>query len=207
MGKILEESGDDRFGRDVSPPMSKEGPMVEEDRSVFGSTLAQVCNDMFKECPGFAELEPHEQQAIAPSDADTIVASIGLAGSDFRGALVVHAPPAFFQRSYPPSLKRTVVSDAAMVDWAGEISNQLLGRLKNRLCQLGLDFAISTPTVVRGDKLTLNATAAASVRHGLRVGDARADVVLNIAQDAGKPLLPAKGPAQVASLEGEALLF
>jgi hypothetical protein len=31
--------------------------------------------------------------------------------------------------------------------------------------------------------------------------------VLNIAQDAGKPLLPAKGPAQVASLEGEALLF
>jgi chemotaxis protein CheX len=181
--------------------------MVEDDRSVFRSTLEQVCNDMFKECPGFNVLGLGEQATIALPDADTIVASIGLAGADFRGALVVHAPPPFFQRSYPPSLKRTVVSDAAMVDWAGEISNQLLGRLKNRLCLFGLDFAISTPTVVRGDKLTLNTATAAQVRYALRVGDARADVVLSIAQDAGKPLLPAKGPAQVASLEGEALLF
>jgi CheY-specific phosphatase CheX len=181
--------------------------MVEEDRSVFSSTLAQVCSDMFRECAGFSELAEDDQRAPSATGPDTIVASIGLAGVDFRGALVIHAPPAFFQRSYPASLKRTVISDAQMIDWAGEISNQLLGRLKNRLCQFGLDFAISTPTVVRGDKLVLNAAIPSSVQHGLRVGEARADIVLNVAHDSGGPLLPASGQPQVASLEGEALLF
>jgi CheY-specific phosphatase CheX len=161
---------------------------------------------MFRDCAGFSELPESEQGTTLPVGTDMIVASIGLAGPDFRGALIVHAPPVFFARSFPASLNRTVVSDAAMIDWAGEISNQLLGRLKNRLGQLGLDFAISTPTVVRGDKLTLN-TPAPSVQRALQVADARADVVFHIAHDAGKPLLPASGPAIAASLEGEALLF
>ena len=181
--------------------------MVGEDRPVFGSTLAQVCNDMFGDALDFAELPAPPSPLDLSSGADTIVASIGLAGQEFRGALIVHASPAFFARSYPPSLKRTVVSEAAMIDWAGEISNQLLGRMKNRLCRLGLDFAISTPTVVRGDKLTLSAPVVSSVQHALRIGDARADVVFHIAHDEGKPLLPATGPVVVASLEGEALLF
>jgi chemotaxis protein CheX len=195
------------FVRGVSPPMSGVQPMVEGDRSVFSSTLVQVCNDMFSDAVGFAEISPAEPPRVIAAGDDTIVASVGLAGQDFRGALIVHAPPEFFARSYPPSLNRVQVSEAAMIDWAGEISNQLLGRLKNRLGRLGLDFAISTPTVVRGDNLTLNAPLAASVQHALRIANARAVVVFHIEHDAGKPLLPASGPVVVATLEGEALLF
>jgi CheY-specific phosphatase CheX len=181
--------------------------MVEEDRSVFGGTLAQVCSDMFRDAAGFAEVDdPDKPRSFFPG-TETIVASIGLAGPDFRGALIIQAPPAFFQRSYPPTLNRKVVSDAEMIDWAGETSNQLLGRIKNRLGGHGLDFAISTPTVVRGDNLTLTAPVVSSVHHAVKITDARATVVFHIAHDAGKPLLPASGPAVVASLEGEALLF
>ena len=40
-------------------------------------------------------------------------------------------------------------------DWLGELSNQLLGRAKNRLLAYGSSFRLSPPTTLSGRELTL----------------------------------------------------
>jgi len=40
-------------------------------------------------------------------------------------------------------------------DWVGELANQLLGRVKNKLVPLGVDICLGTPAVVEGRELRL----------------------------------------------------
>jgi CheY-specific phosphatase CheX len=46
-----------------------------------------------------------------------------------------------------------------LVDWLGELSNQLAGRYKNKLAIYGLQPRLSTPTTVTGQLLQLGALA------------------------------------------------
>src|SRR5688572_5553442 len=75
-------------------------------------------------------------------DRETLAASVGLGRPQIRGALMVVAAAGFFRATYPRELGDEKVGDSHLADWAGELANQLLGRVKNRLCQRGLDFSI-----------------------------------------------------------------
>jgi chemotaxis protein CheX len=85
---------------------------------------------------------------VAKSDAETVVAVIGYAASDVRGALVLAAPiaSAFFWRATMAGAE--VSADAC--DVLGEIANMLLGRLKGRLSAQGLQVLMTTPTAAQG---------------------------------------------------------
>ncbi len=175
--------------------------MTEEERAIFAGILNEVCAAMWSEgTPAPAMADP------PASLGDAVVASIGLGGPDFRGALVVLGRPSFFSETYPLPRPRGV-GNGELADWAGEIGNQLIGRIKNRVGSLGLDFSISTPTVVRGDRLALGRSGPQTIQTALTIRSERVDVVFEIAQDDGRPLLPAKGAPVVASLEGQGLLF
>jgi hypothetical protein len=71
---------------------------------------------------------------------------IGFTGDDMRGALLLGS-------SREP-LVAVGSTDDAIRDWLAELTNQLLGRVKNQLVLLGPVIHVSTPIVLRGDYLS-----------------------------------------------------
>jgi hypothetical protein len=87
--------------------------------------------------------------AETPPDHD-IAASIGFASAEVRGALAFTTRRSLVAASWPEELRARSPSDAEVADWCGELSNQLLGRLKNRLLDYDLALEQGTPSVVSG---------------------------------------------------------
>lgn len=79
--------------------------------------------------------------------------TIGFTSPKLIGVLVLTASRALVERSLPASLRRGTPSDEIIADWTGELSNQALGRLKNRFYAVGIEIALSTPTVFAGKEL------------------------------------------------------
>lgn len=75
-----------------------------------------------------------------------IAAVIGFIGPDLRGALMLAMSNDALEAS------RQTHGDSPR-DWIAELSNQLLGRVKNLLVPFDVDVSISTPLVLRGDRL------------------------------------------------------
>jgi len=84
-----------------------------------------------------------------PGDrAHDIAAFIGFSGPA-RGMLMISSSAELFRSSYP-SKTGAPPSVVDLFDWAAEVANQLLGRIKRRFCERGLDFDVSSPTAVKG---------------------------------------------------------
>ena len=71
---------------------------------------------------------------------------MGFVGDRVRGTCLLAAPQGTVQAAAP--------KDAGARDWVGELSNQLVGRLKAKLMARGATIALSTPVVLRGVKLS-----------------------------------------------------
>jgi hypothetical protein len=178
--------------------------MKKEDNIVLATLLVQMCRDLFA---GNGESFEELSGSTEPPDreAGLLAASIGLSGQAVRGALVVVARPTFFKHTYPQELG-VPRNEGDLSDWAGELVNQLLGRIKNRLSSYGVDFTTSMPTVVRGDRLQLGTEDPPSVLRFMIVGNERVDVHFEIERNDDQPLM-GKESAEAASPEGHAFLF
>jgi CheY-specific phosphatase CheX len=80
---------------------------------------------------------------------DDIGASIGFTGRMVRGALVLVSTRRLVEMALPQEI-RAGVTDSHVADWMGELANQLLGRIKNKLVSHGVVLDMSTPTVMFG---------------------------------------------------------
>lgn len=131
------------------------------------------------------------------AEGTVLMSVIGFAGETLRGSLVMVASEELFAAS------RT--SDEHDVrDWAGELANQVLGRVKNQLVLWGTDVNMSTPLVVRG--LGLSVEGQEMVRMGFSGGRGTVSVCLDAEAAPGWELVePSEDDALPA--EGEALLF
>jgi hypothetical protein len=76
-----------------------------------------------------------------------MVAVIGFSGDGFGGSLGFAAEQSFVQTVFGES--DTFLSDS----WLGEISNLLLGRLKNTLLTYGVEYRLAIPMVLHGLQL------------------------------------------------------
>lgn len=113
--------------------------------------LAACCAALFESCGVPTRCE-------GPLDADAppaagIVAFIGFSGAKLTGSLALVLPEALVEETHP--MRGHVAGDAraALHDWAGEISNQVLGRLKNRLLAGDIVLQLSTPITLQGTDL------------------------------------------------------
>jgi CheY-specific phosphatase CheX len=71
---------------------------------------------------------------------------IGYTGSQIRGTLMLATSTEPIGRTSPST-------DATPHEWVGELTNQLLGRIKTRLTRRGVIIHMSTPVVLRGQHL------------------------------------------------------
>lgn len=73
-------------------------------------------------------------------------AVIGFSSEQMRGTLVLAT-------TREPLGRTTPVQGGELREWIAELSNQLLGRIKRQLTERGVELAISTPIVLRGERL------------------------------------------------------
>jgi hypothetical protein len=86
--------------------------------------------------------------AAATGDTDFLYCGVvGFTGDQMRGAILLATTREPLGRTSP-------VSDTSFREWVAELSNQLLGRLKNKLLTRGVVLHMSTPVVLRGQHLT-----------------------------------------------------
>jgi len=92
-------------------------------------------------------LKTHGVSILGKSDhiaEYSVVAVIGFSGDGFGGALGFAAESDFVKGAY--SEHDSSLSDS----WVGEISNQLVGRLKSALLSYGVEIRLAIPMVLHG---------------------------------------------------------
>jgi CheY-specific phosphatase CheX len=95
--------------------------------------------------------EPEEGELDTPRDYD-VAASIGFTSPQAQGAILMTTRKDIVATAWPRELRKgdREPTEREACDWAGELVNQLLGRVKNALLPYGLTLEQSTPTVVTG---------------------------------------------------------
>jgi hypothetical protein len=92
-------------------------------------------------------LHPSIDEALADHD---VACSIGFSSPQIHGALLMTTRKSVVARAWPPELRHRTPTEREVCDLAGELLNQLLGRVKNGLSPFGLALDQGTPTIVVG---------------------------------------------------------
>ena len=74
---------------------------------------------------------------------------LGFTGSQLRGSLAISTTREFLARTRPVPFQ----SDLEVRDWGAELVNQLVGRVKSRMVEYGVDLRLSTPVSIMGADL------------------------------------------------------
>jgi CheY-specific phosphatase CheX len=72
---------------------------------------------------------------------------VGFSGEEMRGTLLLGT-------SREPLGRTSPANDSSLREWIAELSNQLLGRIKNKLLTRGVNLHLSTPIVLRGEHIS-----------------------------------------------------
>lgn len=126
---------------------------------------------------------------------------VGFVGRQMSGTMVLAATPEPLIWSNPTS--------ASSQEWIAELSNQLFGRIRNRLLRRGLELIGTPPEVMRGERLealTERKRCRPVVLRG--AADGKVCVWLDRALEDGLPIpLIEVEPASPTVAEGTILLF
>jgi CheY-specific phosphatase CheX len=95
--------------------------------------------------------------------ADEVVAFMGFTGDSLRGTVAIAAPLELMRAAYPLVLDDAGLWQLEVFDWAGEIANRLLGRIKHSLVQRSISIEASTPRVMLGEQLRISRPTDATV--------------------------------------------
>jgi hypothetical protein len=88
-------------------------------------------------------------------EGESIAAFIGFGNQDIRGSIAVFGQRELFARLHP--LPPTI-EPRDLVDWACELVNQTVGRMRNRLLAFGVSLAFSVPQSALARELRLSSS-------------------------------------------------
>jgi hypothetical protein len=86
----------------------------------------------------------------APMPSVQLVGIIGFSSDEFSGSLTLALPSNVLEHTLP-------TPNASTADWVAELSNQLLGRIKNQMLKYQQVIEMSLPVAVAGHQLRLPA--------------------------------------------------
>lgn len=136
--------------------------MHDADAAILRGHVVQCTREAFAAYSIHVDLDEGDPCQLA-HDAQ-IVAFIGFGGARVRGTLTVMAPRMLWLTTYPiaqpPGSK---LCDNDLLDWCGEVVNQVLGRIKNQLVRRGVELQVSTPKALHASQLTISRSAQRSV--------------------------------------------
>jgi len=83
------------------------------------------------------------EEAPKEDPGHEVVAVIGYAADEVRGGMALGISKKLAEMTMP-------TPDTPLYDWAGELANQILGRVRNKMLAYQIDVQISTPVVLHG---------------------------------------------------------
>lgn len=141
-----------------------------------------------------------EGEAATPAERKVEVelgSLIGFVGSNARGNILISASEGVLEATSPGTSHR---------DWIGELSNQLLGRIKNKLIPYGLNLEVAPPVVVSGSVRISGMRSTVRAYHFTSEAGT-ASAWLRIQLDDGVELVLDENPENQPSAEGDMMLF
>jgi CheY-specific phosphatase CheX len=111
---------------------------------VIDQAVTSSCTSLFADYS--LPLERIDANANANQFDIVFCGIVGFTGDQMRGALMLATSREPLGRTLPSN-------DASLREWIAELSNQLLGRIKNKLVAHGVTLHMSTPTVLRGQHI------------------------------------------------------
>lgn len=113
---------------------------------IIESLVSESCISLFSDYS--LPLTRGDAKTDASEDTSLLYCGVvGFTGEQMRGAILLATTREPLGRTSP-------VNDTSFREWIAELSNQLLGRLKNKLMSRGVLLHMSTPVVLRGQHLT-----------------------------------------------------
>ncbi len=111
---------------------------------IIQASVAEATIEMFED-QGVSSIDAFGGEERFLTDAST-AAVIGFTSDNVRGSMVINVDTSMAIATRPAELGPIDVDDTdAIQDWTGELSNQLLGRAKNKVVRFGELLAMSTP--------------------------------------------------------------
>lgn len=111
-----------------------------------------------------ARLELDGSPAQKTLETANFVTVIGFSSRTFNGSLLLALPRGLVEHTLP-------AAGAGLADWCGELGNQLLGRLKNRLIDFQVSLNMTLPVVISGGRFALPARTRPITRYFCFVSD------------------------------------
>lgn len=181
--------------------------MNRENWKTVHELLIACCAEMFAGCGAATECEG----ALIDGQpmAEGVIAFIGFSGEAISGSLALVMPESLVSRTHPMNGRIVGDARAALHDWAGEISNQVLGSFKNRLLAHGVVLQLSTPITLEGRHLRGGTEGRdGCVRLRFAAGEQRFDLHFD-ATAAPEFVLPDAAPAGAddGAANGDCFLF
>jgi CheY-specific phosphatase CheX len=102
----------------------------------------QACIAMFKDYG--VEIEKTNCEEAKTAEI-LYCGAMGFVGAKLRGSILLAATKMAVERSCPPN--------GVARDWTGELTNQLVGRVKTRLLARGIETMLATPLVLQGEHI------------------------------------------------------
>jgi hypothetical protein len=128
---------------------------------------------------------------------------LGFTGDGIKGTMVVSASGPAIEATFPDG-----GTQADREDWVGEICNQLLGRVANKIIGYGLSIRMSTPVTFSGKELSMQRVEAPEQRGWLLRGPGEADVYVHLAAEVEDHITwETAADAEDAPEEGDLMLF
>jgi CheY-specific phosphatase CheX len=154
---------------------------------------AEACKDLF-------EAYGVPLEAITPSNIPRskimLCGVIGFTGPQIRGTCILASTEEPISDSIPVT--------GSLRDWIAELSNQLVGRIKNKLLGFGAEVYVTSPAVVRGEHL---AAPSMCEIEPMSFKSEKGNVYLWVDVEADSNFALLDPPEPAGAIEGEALLF
>jgi hypothetical protein len=120
--------------------------------AILGETLQLACVELMAEYG----LTAHSAEAQAPPTSEPPV-SVLVAGVDFKGHELRGTVALWATRAVIAETTRAAVGLGAteedLPDWACELANQLIGRMKNKLRSYDVSLSLNVPRLIAGSGL------------------------------------------------------
>lgn len=118
-------------------------------KEIFAEKFQMAIVDLI-EC--YLDETPFVTTTSIYDDRLNVSAIVGLCDDQFRASIVLIANSEMVVEQFG-------VTEACAPDWLGELCNQLVGRLKNKVAVFGLQPMLSTPTTLVGKVLKVSSRA------------------------------------------------
>jgi CheY-specific phosphatase CheX len=141
-------------------------------------------------------------------DPTQIVALIGFSGDVLKGTVAIIAPTELVLRTCPPPLREPSFTEREIFDWAGELVNLILGRIKIGLAARGVEVGSGTPRVMLAGELRIERSLETTIcSTSISIDDLPLILWLDAVGMRGEPLFVGETCQDVSLAAGEVVLF